>query len=178
MEDLEALNRRSHLPKRIIQDRPREPHKKRLWGEIKADEEQYNEIQETRTIKNATTNMPRKIRYTMTRAQTQRQREQSEAYRLRQVEEQRETQENKEDAMGLETENASMAPRKQHQRDDKWRKVDSRAIITGTRLEKAKETTQGRETQRFQIDETKLTTGEPKDQIIQTTSNMRTTHNY
>ena len=35
MEDIAALNRRSKLPIRIIQERPREQNKKLLRGEIK-----------------------------------------------------------------------------------------------------------------------------------------------
>ena len=39
MGDLEALNRRSRLPIRIIQDRQQEQNNASLWGAIKADED-------------------------------------------------------------------------------------------------------------------------------------------
>ena len=40
MGDIAALNRRSRLPTRIIQDAPQEQNKKRLWEEIKTEEEE------------------------------------------------------------------------------------------------------------------------------------------
>ena len=45
MGDLAALNRRTKLPMRIIQDRPDVENKKLLWGEVKKEEEPYEEIQ-------------------------------------------------------------------------------------------------------------------------------------
>ena len=67
--------------------------------------------------------------------------------------------------MGAKT--ANLPPRKQHIRDDTCHRVDSRAIIIGTRLEKKNETKQRKETQRFQTNETQQAPGELKDQIVQ-----------
>ena len=56
MEDLASLNRRTDLPMRVIQDRPREQKKKLPGADIKNKEEDiYDEIQRTRTIRNDAT---------------------------------------------------------------------------------------------------------------------------
>ena len=85
-------------------------------------------------IKNATSNIQRKSRPSVTRSQMKRQRGQIEAYRRKQ-EDQRETPGNKEDTMAKEMEYASMTTRKHHLCHDKWHKVDSRVVKTGTRLD-------------------------------------------
>ena len=92
MADIEALNRISQLQIRIIQDRPKEQIKGKLWDMVKKEEQggKYNEIQKTRTVANDATNRPKRNRHTMTRAKKQRQREQSESYRRRQQQGQKE----------------------------------------------------------------------------------------
>ena len=42
MEDLEALNRRTNLPIRIVQDRPQQQKEELLWGEIQEGNEEMN----------------------------------------------------------------------------------------------------------------------------------------
>ena len=66
----------------------------------------------------------------------------------------------------METGTANLPPRRHHIRDDKWRRVDSRAIIIGTRLEKTNGAKQGKEPERFQINETQQAPGELKDHIV------------
>ena len=56
MEDMEALNRRTNLPIRIIQDRPHRQKKDLLWEEIQDKQETYEEQIETRTLRNYTQN--------------------------------------------------------------------------------------------------------------------------
>lgn len=43
MEDLEALNRRTNLPIRMIQDRPQQQQEELLLGEIKKKSRKYEE---------------------------------------------------------------------------------------------------------------------------------------
>ena len=92
MEDLEALNRRSKLPMRIVLDRPREQHAKLLRGEVKKGEEPYGEIQEIREIKDAAINKPTQEGRKITRAEKKKRKQLSEAYQRRQREEQDEEQ--------------------------------------------------------------------------------------
>ena len=57
MGDLEALNRRTNLPMRIIQDRPHEQKKELLWNETQeaqGEQNTYEEITETNIIRNYT----------------------------------------------------------------------------------------------------------------------------
>ena len=40
MEDLEALNRRTNLPMRAVQDRPQQQKEELLWEEIQEEDEE------------------------------------------------------------------------------------------------------------------------------------------
>ena len=162
-EDLAALTRRSQLPIRIIQDRPHGENKKRLWGVIKTEaEEQYSEIQATRAIKNATSNVPRKSRPTMIRAQKN-----DKENRAQHTGEDSQTNNKKQQGKEhTETGTEIPPPRKHHIQDDDWRKVDIRTLTSGTRLEKNNEGKCGKEIQRFQPNETQQSPGELKGQLI------------
>ena len=58
MEDMGALNRRTNLPIRIIQDRPHQQKEALLWEEIQGiqreEQKEYGEEKETYTIRNYT----------------------------------------------------------------------------------------------------------------------------
>ena len=127
--DLASLNRRPHLQTRIIQGRPHVRNKKAYGGD--KTRRKCDERQETRTIKNATTNTPQQDRRNMSRSQKQRQGKRTEAYRRRTAEGQKEAYGNKERNTELETGNAITTLRKRHIRDDKWQKVDSRTKSQG-----------------------------------------------
>ena len=63
MESLAALKRRTALPMRVIQDRPREQNKKLLCVEIKnAEADVYEAVRKTRTIRTNTTEMTKHAR--------------------------------------------------------------------------------------------------------------------
>ena len=52
MEDLAALNRRTQLPMRIIQDRPHQQKGETLWEDIQENQDGYAGEKKTYTIEN------------------------------------------------------------------------------------------------------------------------------
>ena len=134
MEGLSALDRRSKLPMRIIQDRPHGQNKKQLWGNKRRgrtmrrssgsthNQQCRNKQAETRS----TQNDPIKKRI---------QEELSEAYRRRQQAEHEEEQRSSESNMEQETTGTEMPQRNHREGEARWQKVDRRAIIIETNLE-------------------------------------------
>ena len=121
VEDLAALNRRSQLPVRIIQDRPHGKNKKILRGEIKKEEDPYGEVQETHTISNTKTKHPPQEGRKKNRSQKRRQKELSASYRSRQAEG-KEEQRNKEENMEQEIIGTDMPLRRPHMGATVWQK--------------------------------------------------------
>ena len=62
MEDLDALNRRTQLPIRIIQDRPHQQKEEQLQEDIREnDQDGYEEQQQTYQIRNQAGMEPQKM---------------------------------------------------------------------------------------------------------------------
>ena len=128
MGDLSALNRRSKLSTRIIQDRPKGQSKQLLRGAIKeqVQEEQPKETKEIRTVK--TYAKPPGSMHDMTDAQQQRRRNQG-------VEQRRIVLIERRQVVGEEAAQTETSIQEQYIMDGAREQVDTSAIITETLIQ-------------------------------------------